>query len=154
MNGNVALLRRTMASFTGGDLAGKDISWRLRRGSVKRLRIIEGVATSITAFFVRQPRGPSNIPWIVSSYFEFENGFGRLGDSNTIVYAVGDFFANGGNHAYSIGVMARTDAQRGAGENSRQYSANFSKSLGLRENCHEDIDIRQHLRRAVSGNRQ
>ena len=89
------------------------------------VRTIEGVATSITAFIGRTPRGPSNIPWTVSSYSEFENDFGRPGGANTLAYAVGDFFANSGGQALIVRVFRDDGSPEGLPPDEASYQAAF-----------------------------
>jgi phage tail sheath protein FI len=89
------------------------------------VRTIEGVATAITAFIGKTPCGPSNIPWTVSSYSEFENDFGRLGGANTLAYAVGDFFANGGSQALIVRVFRDDGSPEGLPPDEASYQAAF-----------------------------
>ena len=63
------------------------------------VRTIVGVATSITAFLGRAPRGPTNEPTTVTSYGDFESRFGSLDYNYPLGYAVRDFFLNGGSQA-------------------------------------------------------
>lgn len=89
------------------------------------VRTIEGVATSITAFIGRTSRGPSKIPWTVSSYSEFENDFGGLDGSKTLGYAVGDFFANGGSQALIVRVFRDDGSPEGLPPSEASYQAAF-----------------------------
>ncbi len=66
------------------------------------VRTIVGVATSITAFLGRAPRGPTNDPTTVTSYGEFESQFGGLDYAYPLGYAVRDFFLNGGSQAIIV----------------------------------------------------
>jgi phage tail sheath protein FI len=63
------------------------------------VRTISGVATSITAFLGRAPRGPVNDPVTITSFADFERGFGGLSADAPMTYAVRDFFLNGGSRA-------------------------------------------------------
>lgn len=66
------------------------------------VRVIEGVATSIAAFVGRAPRGPSNVPWTVYSYSEYEGEFGKQGGTDSLANTVNDFFTNGGSQALIV----------------------------------------------------
>jgi phage tail sheath protein FI len=72
------------------------------------VRTITGVATSITAFLGRAPRGQANEPITVNSFGDFERAFGGLSSNYPMSYAVRDFFLNGG----STGLIVRL--QKGA----------------------------------------
>ena len=67
-----------------------------------RVRTIEGVATSITAFLGRALRGPTGTPATVTSVAEFERVHGRLWSHSTLGYAVQHFFDNGGAEALIV----------------------------------------------------
>jgi len=66
------------------------------------VRTITGVATSITVFIGRAERGPENEPTTVTSYADFERGFGGLHLEYPMSYAVRDFYVNGGSQALII----------------------------------------------------
>jgi phage tail sheath protein FI len=66
------------------------------------VRTITGVATSITAFLGKTPRGPAGQAVTVTSFAEFERVFGGLDRSMTLGYAVRDFFLNGGGQAVVV----------------------------------------------------
>lgn len=66
------------------------------------VRTITGVATSITAFVGRAPRGPSEAPVPISNYGDFERIFGGLDPAYPMGYAVRDFLQNGGSQALVI----------------------------------------------------
>jgi phage tail sheath protein FI len=66
------------------------------------VRTITGVATSITAFLGKTPRGPAGQAVTVTSFAEFERVFGGLDRSMTLGYAVRDFFLNGGGQAIIV----------------------------------------------------
>ncbi len=89
------------------------------------IRTIESVATSIAAFIGRTPRGPSNIPWTVSSYSEFEKDFGGQGGAITLAHAVGDFFANGGSQALIVRVFRDDGSPEGLPPDEASYQAAF-----------------------------
>lgn len=66
------------------------------------VRTITGVATSITAFIGRAPRGPVNEPTTINSFADYERIFGGLSLISTMSYAVRDFYLNGGSQAIII----------------------------------------------------
>lgn len=68
------------------------------------VRTVTGVATSITAFIGRAPRGPVNDPTRVQSFAEFQRRFGGLRRDSTLGYAVQQFFQNGGTDALIVRV--------------------------------------------------
>ena len=88
-------------------------------------RTIQGVATSITAFVGRTNRGPLNTPWTVGSLAEFEAEFGAADVSNTLAYAVDDFFANGGREALIVRVFRDNGAPEGLPPDKASYQAAF-----------------------------
>jgi phage tail sheath protein FI len=67
-------------------------------------RTLTGVATSITAFVGRAARGPVDEPVPVSSFADFERGFGGLWRGSGLGYAVRDFFLTGGSQALIVRV--------------------------------------------------
>jgi len=68
------------------------------------VRTITGVATSITAFVGRAPRGPVNKAQTVTSYADFERIYGGLWIESTLGYAVRDFYQQGGTIAVIVRV--------------------------------------------------
>jgi phage tail sheath protein FI len=66
------------------------------------VRTVTGVATSITAFLGRAPRGPTNEPTTINSFGDFERQFGGLGLNYPLSYAVRDFYLNGGSQAIIV----------------------------------------------------
>jgi phage tail sheath protein FI len=66
------------------------------------VRIITGVATSITAFIGRAKHGPVNEPIRVRSFTEFVRTFGGLWIDSSLGYAVLQFFQNGGGDAIIV----------------------------------------------------
>lgn len=66
------------------------------------VRTIVGVATSITAFFGRALRGPTDEPLVINSFGDFERIFGGLWVDNSLGYAVRDFYLNGGSQAIIV----------------------------------------------------
>jgi uncharacterized protein len=63
------------------------------------VRTIVGVATSITAFVGRAPRGSVDEAVRISSYDAFVAAFGGLWPGSRLGFAVRDFFRNGGSQA-------------------------------------------------------
>jgi phage tail sheath protein FI len=66
------------------------------------VRTIIGVATSITAFIGRAPRGPVNEATTINSFGDFERIFGGLWLDSSLGYAVRDFYLNGGRQALIV----------------------------------------------------
>ena len=66
------------------------------------VRTITGVATSITAFLGRAPRGLTNEPTTINSFGDFERQFGGLDVDYPMSYAVRDFYLNGGSQAIVV----------------------------------------------------
>src|SRR5215471_1282126 len=65
---------------------------------------ILGVATSITAFVGRAPRGEVNEPNTINSFGDYERLYGGLSLESTMSYAVSDFYAHGGSQAIIVRV--------------------------------------------------
>src|SRR5215471_6023628 len=63
---------------------------------------ITGVATSITAFIGRAPRGPADAATVVNSFADYQRQFGGLSLLSSMSFAVRDFFANGGSQAVIV----------------------------------------------------
>ncbi len=66
------------------------------------VRTITGVATSITAFIGRAPRGPTNQAKTINNFSDFEQIFGGLWLDSTLGFAVRDFYLNGGSQAIIV----------------------------------------------------
>src|SRR6266571_1360917 len=66
------------------------------------VRTIAGVATSITAFLGRAPRGPVTEATLITSYADYERQFGGLSLDSPMSFAVQDFFVNGGSQAIIV----------------------------------------------------
>ena len=73
------------------------------------VRTIVGVATSITAFIGRAPRGSVNDPIRIQSFADFERAFDGLSIQSMMSYAVKDFFLNGGTDALIVRVVHAED---------------------------------------------
>jgi uncharacterized protein len=71
------------------------------------MRTITGVATAITAFVGRTPRGPTDTPSPVASFADFERLYGGLARDCPLGYAVRDFFDNGGRQAVIARIVHR-----------------------------------------------
>jgi Bacteriophage tail sheath protein len=67
---------------------------------------IIGVATSITAFVGWSRKGPSDKAQQVLSWQDFERYYGGLDGDSLLGYAVYHFFANGGQRAYVVRLVA------------------------------------------------
>ena len=77
------------------------------------VRTITGVATSITAFLGRAPRGPVDTPVEITSFADFERRFGGLTLDCPMSYAVRDFYRNGGNRAIIVRIYKKDPANPG-----------------------------------------
>jgi hypothetical protein len=60
------------------------------------------VATSITAFVGRAPRGEVNTPITINSYADYERLYGGLSLQSTMSFAVSDFYLHGGSQAIIV----------------------------------------------------
>ncbi len=69
------------------------------------VRTITGVATSITAFIGRAPRGEVDRAGPCTSFAEYSRLFGGLSRSSTMSYAVSHFFQHGGRDALIVRVF-------------------------------------------------
>jgi phage tail sheath protein FI len=67
---------------------------------------ITGVATSIAAFVGWAAEGPTAQATLVQSWSDFESQFGGLDSRSYLGYAVNHFFANGGQQAYIVRLVA------------------------------------------------
>jgi len=74
------------------------------------VRTITGVATSITAFVGRAPRGPVDEAVRISSFADYEREFGGLWVKSSMSYAVQQFFLNGGSVAIIVRVTNSASA--------------------------------------------
>lgn len=74
------------------------------------VRTITGVATAIAAFVGWAPRGASDRAALISSFADFERQFGGLDVRSLLGYAVAQFFANGGQQAYIVRLVANDAA--------------------------------------------
>jgi phage tail sheath protein FI len=69
-----------------------------------RLKVVEGISTSTTAFVGTASIGPLNQPTKISSLMEYGASFGEPSESSEMTYAIRQFFANGGNDAWVLRV--------------------------------------------------
>lgn len=69
---------------------------------------ITGVATSIAAFAGWAPQGSVTEAVLVLSWSDFARQFGGLSSGNYLGYSVNQFFANGGQQAYIVRLVATT----------------------------------------------
>ncbi|MDH3446390.1 MAG: phage tail sheath family protein, partial [Deltaproteobacteria bacterium] len=76
------------------------------------VRTITGVATSITAFVGRAPRGPINDPVTINSFADYERKFGGLSLLSSMSFTVRDFYRNGGSQAIIVRVHNGASAAR------------------------------------------
>jgi phage tail sheath protein FI len=67
---------------------------------------ITGVATSIAAFIGWAPSGPTDKAALVQSWSDYANLYGGLDSRSYLGYAVNHFFANGGQQAYVVRLVA------------------------------------------------
>ena len=104
------------------------------------VRTITGVATSITAFVGRAPRGPvdtdAKSPVRLTSYADYERQFGGLSNDSPMSFAVFQYFNNGGSDALVVRVHNdAVPAQTPTGANWLFQAANpgrWGNSLRLR----------------------
>ena len=75
---------------------------------------ITGVATSIAAFAGWAPQGSVTKAVLVESFADYARQFGGLSSGNYLGYAVSHFFANGGQQAYIVRLVATTADTPGA----------------------------------------
>ncbi len=73
------------------------------------VRIIDGVATSITAFIGRAQRGPVDEATMINSYVDYVHHFGGLDLNSSMSFAVQDFFVNGGSTAIIVRLFHAED---------------------------------------------
>ena len=73
---------------------------------------ITGVATSIAAFAGWAPQGSVTEAVMVESWSDFARQFGGLSSGNYLGYSVNQFFANGGQQAYIVRLVATAKTRR------------------------------------------
>lgn len=114
------------------------------------VRTLTGVATSITAFVGRAPRGPADddeaSPVRVGSYAEYERLFGGLSLDSPMSYAVYQYFQNGGGVAlivrtHNTGLLGSASVPLTGGGNGVFTAANVGQwSRQLRIRIDHDLD--------------
>ena len=70
-----------------------------------RLRAIDGVGTSVTAFVGRARYGPEDAAVKVRSFADYQRAFGGLWEHSSMSYAVLQYFQNGGGDALVVRVQ-------------------------------------------------
>ncbi|HEY8011953.1 MAG TPA: phage tail sheath C-terminal domain-containing protein [Rudaea sp.] len=75
---------------------------------------IIGVATSVTAFVGRAPRGLVNTAIVINSFADYERQFGGLSLASSVSFAVRDFFVNGGQQAVIVRLYHTDQGNPGA----------------------------------------
>jgi len=91
---------------------------------------ITGVATSITAFIGRAPRGPADAT-MITSYADYVRAFGGQWSDSTLGDAVNDFFLNGGSQAIIVRAYAPPAASSGSSPNADGVATLTVGGLGL-----------------------
>ena len=76
---------------------------------------LAGVPTAVAAFVGRAASGPVNQPVQIDSVSDFQTNFGGLWPDSELGYAIGEFFANGGQHAIQCDAETTTQADIAAG---------------------------------------
>jgi len=103
------------------------------------VRTIVGIATSITAFLGRAPRGPVNDPFIANSFGDFARTFGGLQINYPMSYAVRDFFLNGGSQAIIVRLI-HPNADLGKGKNAFEAAKTVSDAAATGANANDAKD--------------
>lgn len=111
------------------------------------VRTITGVATSVTAFVGRAPRGPVDKPVTVTSYAEYERVFGGLWALSHLGYSVRDFFRQGGTTAVIVRIhaTAANDVAKltiGAGNSQLKLAAASPGAWGAKVSASVDNDVK------------
>ena len=65
---------------------------------------IEGVGTAIAAFIGMAPKGPANLPTLVTSWRQYAERFGDITAGAFLGHAVYGYFMNGGGNCYVVRV--------------------------------------------------
>ena len=79
------------------------------------VRTITGVATAITAFIGRAPRGPVDWPVRIQNFGDYGRAFGGLSLISPVSFAVQQFFNNGGTDAIVVRVYEPPATATGVG---------------------------------------
>jgi phage tail sheath protein FI len=75
------------------------------------VRSITGVATSIAVFVGWAPKGPADQARLVLSWPDYNRQYGGLDARSVLGYAVSQFFANGGQQAYIVRLVASNNVK-------------------------------------------
>ena len=67
-------------------------------------RPIEGVSTSTGGFIGKAERGTLGVPKLITSFAEFQRGYGAFLNDSYLAHSVLQFFNNGGKSAYILRV--------------------------------------------------
>jgi hypothetical protein len=67
---------------------------------------IEGVGTAVAAFVGMAPRGPINVPTLVTNWRQYVDKFGDIAAGTYLGHAVYGYFLNGGGNCYIVRVGA------------------------------------------------
>ncbi|MBI1868056.1 MAG: phage tail sheath family protein [Methylocystis sp.] len=108
---------------------------------------IAGVATSVTAFLGRAPRGPDDDPTAVNSFGDFERIFGGLWVESSLGYAVRDFFLNGGGQAIVVRLFNADTSQNAKLAKSKikvgdfKFEAAYKGAWGANLRASIDLDV-------------
>jgi len=87
------------------------------------VRTITGVATSIAAFVGWAPKGPTDEAGLVFNPSDYARLYGGLHAGSMMSYAVAHFFANGGQQAYIVRIVAEDAETASATVGSLQLTA-------------------------------
>ena len=97
-----------------------------------------GVATSVTVFVGRTPRGPVNEPMSIASIADYEIQFDGLDLNSTTSYMVSDFYENGGEQGAVVRLFephfeTPADLQHARGVARQLSSAGESKTISAQD---------------------
>jgi phage tail sheath protein FI len=67
---------------------------------------IEGVGTAIAAFVGMAPKGPANVPTLITNWRQYVDKFGDITSGAFLGHAVYGYFLNGGGNCYVVRVGA------------------------------------------------
>jgi len=97
------------------------------------VRTISAVPTSVAAMIGRARRGPTNIPFVINNFGDFERVFGGLWTESTLSFAARDFFINGGGQAVIVRLFAPSFANEAA------RMAAFAAAQGLAQTAADAV---------------
>ncbi len=78
------------------------------------------MGTAIAAFIGIAPKGPENVPTLVSNWTQFVDKFGGLVEGAYLAYAVYGYFLNGGGNCYVVRIGTASAAGGGKGGGKRE----------------------------------